>query len=341
MKNRINPQSISYLFFLRYTEGRWIKQSCPKTSDTRLINPQLPKMMHDPHFINPVDNISLITFNVLFDNSVRSNFIDPTFHAKERFQHTIEDLQKADATIICLQEVTRRFADILLQQSFIQKNYYVSDFMENETLNPYGQLIISKLPFEKLRSYQFGKNSVKKCLIADFGIRNRILSVFNVHLPADKVPVTENEDIPNKQRSGQLGRILWLVNCVDSHEQLLCGDFNFGDDSEVENEFLYSSSMKDCWLEAPFNDDEPGYTANRYENSLTQVLCPEIPPVRLDRILLKSFEFLSPYKSCLVMNEGFLAYETNVIDGKEVREEKKYFESDHFGVKVCFKVLQN
>jgi poly(A) polymerase len=264
--------------------------------------------------------------------------------------------------MICLQECTERFAELLLKQDWLRQSYFVSS-TEQPLLDPYGQLILSRLPFHRLRSYQFGERSVKRALFADFLIRTHnddiigdplLITVANIHLPAGQAGHDTESDI--KQRDGQLKRVLRMLDSSESHSRLLCGDFNFGDDSE-ENELL--RAMQDCWFAVAQSragdneritgvtaadsdvDGSDGYTADSRHNSLTSVMCPNVPPVRLDRILINRVDRLKPSRAQIVMNRGFDAWEEqqDPTTGSRCLVKRQYFPSDHFGVECSFDIL--
>lgn len=329
----VRPENVSYLRVLRFSNGAWTRLVPPAAEDMSWLGSAkiLPVVGGTLKSYNK-EPFSVLTYNVLFDRPVRPNFEDPTFHAKERFEHAFQYLHETHATVICLQEVTARFLGMLMDQPWVRQSYYVADV--GETIEPYGQLVLSRIPFYKCRSYQFGHKSHKRCLLADFVIDDHVLTVANSHLPAGKGGNDTPDDI--RQRDGQLKRILWLLDHVSSHDQILCGDFNFGDDSH-ENAILDQTSLIDCWK--VLRASEPGYTSDIHRNSLTRVMCPEEPPVRLDRILVRSAH-LKPERISLVVNSGFETVET-VKNDRGVIEQRKaiYFSSDHFGIHTSFTAL--
>ena len=102
-KERLIPVS-PWTFF----EGRWInnRQTQPQCNRLDIGAPLL----------------KICTFNVLFDRCVRFGLKDPTFHAHERFQHTLNFLRDTEADIIGLQEVTPNFLRLLQDQEWAQRD---------------------------------------------------------------------------------------------------------------------------------------------------------------------------------------------------------------------------
>lgn len=86
---------------------------------------------------------SIITYNVLF-----STFENNKEQSNARVQKIIEILNNSNADIIGLQEVTQSFLIQLLREDWVKLNYYVSDSIQGTTVNPYGQLLLSKFPFK-------------------------------------------------------------------------------------------------------------------------------------------------------------------------------------------------
>ena len=161
----------------------------------------------------------------------------------------------------------------------------------------------------------------------------RLLTFANLHLSADPHGVTTLEG--SRQRRGQLRRIFRIMeeHYADSHDHFLLGDFNFGDDSE-ENQNL-DPTYRDLWKSvhpSTANDtattansgDSAGYTCDRFHNRITQLLCPTGKPVRTDRILMRSMYWF-PDTCDIILDRPFQ------VDGKDV------FPSDHFG--VCASVV--
>ncbi len=95
------------------------------------------------------DRIRAITWNVLFDD-----FEKDRIHSHIRYPFLLDILKKSDADIICLEEVTPSFLELVLKQDWIRESYLSSDQEQGTTVIPYGQLLLSRLPIHRLKLYR-------------------------------------------------------------------------------------------------------------------------------------------------------------------------------------------
>ena len=73
-----------------------------------------------------------MTYNVWFED-----------HFKEQRYHVIlKMIKESQPDIVCLQEVTKPFMNILLDQSFIKHSYYIS----GNIIKGYGNLMLTRFP---------------------------------------------------------------------------------------------------------------------------------------------------------------------------------------------------
>mgnify|MGYP001057621235 CR=1 FL=1 len=89
------------------------------------------------------NHFSILTYNVLF-----STYETNKDQSNARNQKLIEILKNSNADIIGLQEVTQSFLIQLLREDWVKNTYYISDSSQGTTVNPYGQLMLSKFPFK-------------------------------------------------------------------------------------------------------------------------------------------------------------------------------------------------
>lgn len=67
-----------------------------------------------------------------------------------------KEIQESKANIIGLQEVTSPFLKILLNEKWLQDEFYISDI----NIPNYGQIILSRYPFQKIEKYCFSSQKM-------------------------------------------------------------------------------------------------------------------------------------------------------------------------------------
>lgn len=121
--------------------------------------------------------MKILTYNVLFDKYDAAKIC-----TAQRIPHIFAILAESHADVICLQEVTAPWLRLLLKQEFVRKAYWVSDGPDCLTLQEYGQVILSKLPF-RASILQFSK--MKMCVVAESMVGANSLAVAAVHLSSN------------------------------------------------------------------------------------------------------------------------------------------------------------
>lgn len=204
------------------------------------------------------DILRIVTFNILFDRRVRAEFNRPTDFANTRFKHTIALLHHHRPHIICLQECTASFLQLLMNHEWVKSEYEVSRAVDRVD----DVVIVSRIPFHRLRAYHFGyrarhqtnadnekhdKQSYslekdqmdrqlkkdgntdgtwlgKQFIIADFLIHGRVMSIANLHLSSDHYRMGEDGQWvcdtgqSAHQRAGQLSRIFSMLHCTGTFQ---------------------------------------------------------------------------------------------------------------------------
>lgn len=239
-------------------------------------------------------SLKIATFNVLFDLYDKDKIF-----TKERIPMIMDMLSSLNIDIICLQEVTCSFLKILLEEKWVKENYYVSD-VKGKTVKPYGQFILSKIPF-CLEVYQFSPH--KGFIIGEFKINDKSIQIPVIHLTSPKAEDSE------KKRLEQIQKILEFCKLENI---IITGDFNFGDELEID-EF---KSFIDVWKYLKPNHS--GYTFDPENNDIAKALALFGISRRLDRILIQS---------------NSIKIEDVILFGNdEIYKKKKIFPSDHYGV---------
>eukprot|EP01122_Echinamoeba_exundans_P005966 TRINITY_DN16168_c0_g1_i1.p1 TRINITY_DN16168_c0_g1~~TRINITY_DN16168_c0_g1_i1.p1 ORF type:complete len:396 (-),score=58.28 TRINITY_DN16168_c0_g1_i1:2-1189(-) len=285
------------------------------------------------------DNLVLLTFNVLFemDDPSRPYHFNDLVYTSLRRPHCFQLLERTNADVIVLQEVTVDFHAELLQQGFVRERYFISD-LTAASLVP-GNLILSKFPLTKVFLHQF-KMSPKTMCLAKGVVNSREISIGAVHLKAGLASQF------GFIRARQVREAIQLQSLYKFDDGLLVGDFNFregspqmddpADQRREEVPLLQESGYTDVWVQK-HGDSERGFTYDLDRNDLARVISERIRlhekrfPVnnRFDRIMIKSKD--GCYWTCdrieLVGTEDI---------GHEPSKKYKLFPSDHFGILVTF-----
>ncbi|KAL9641719.1 hypothetical protein ABK040_007397 [Willaertia magna] len=233
--------------------------------------------------------IKIGTLNVLHDKD--PFFSKPILRNIERYNFTINLLQNENFDILCLNEVTTTFLNLIQNNSFFKNNYYFSDIVvtknckeqfknlktKNKTLlKEGGNLILSKFPINKLFIFKIEEN-----------IRPVIYSYFNYNLNKTFIVIsahTSGYEKNFKKRKEQLQKIINILNINENKNinYLLLGDLNIH--LPIEEETIKEINCKDL---CNFTKD---YTFDSWNNSLIQCkyFGMEIRRMRLDRILLNN-----------------------------------------------------
>lgn len=257
-----------------------------------------------------LSNISVVTFNVLFD--IFGNHIT---YVSEREEGIYKILKGTNADIIGLQEVTPRFLAQLLELDWVQENYYISCHTDEiSPLTPYGQLFLSKFPFT-IQHVPFTKH--KRIAIAQLLVNNNPLFLINLHMPS----YYKNEEETLKLKKLMVSTIDRLVERNKNANAYIFGDFNFNDEEEESR--IISKGLIDSWTSLYPNEE--GFTFDTYINTIAQMLTKRGYSKRYDRIYYHESSTLVPSNVSIIGNKGW-----DIVDSNG--EKVKIFASDHFGL---------
>ncbi|MEL6344112.1 MAG: poly(A) polymerase [Myxococcota bacterium] len=246
------------------------------------------------------------TLNVLIDDHLTAQIKTP-----QRVRAILEHLRRADLDLIVLQEVQPPVLKALLDTSWVQARYFVSDGPDAKTVHPYGQVILSRQA--PLRLLHLRLSPRKRIIFALFDSRDRPLEVAAIHLTSDRKP-----DAP-AIRATQLRQLLAALAPEADH--LVVGDFNFDD---RHHEPLLDDFV-DLW--PSLRPDDPGATFDPSRNPLAALMSQQQIPRRLDRLLLRA-----PLERLLA--ESIERFADTPIAGTG----GGLFPSDHFGVVAQLKL---
>ena len=199
-----------------------------------------------------------LTWNILFDYH-HSNLL----YTSQRYRSILDTLKSLLPDIICLQEVTSQFFNLLLNESWLQENNYfiivMKSVINSEEEKSYGQLLLMK----KIRPRSFSicpldtsndtptatttataaaaTTTTKELIIARFGLNSKTtIDLVNLHLHSDR---SRNA---NEKRCRALQN---LFRQMKNNNYMLIGDFNFGDYNAKEQNLLetYRNEVHDLW----------------------------------------------------------------------------------------------
>lgn len=218
------------------------------------------------------NNIKIITFNCLMD-IYDKHITDIT----PRLPIICQYLEKYNADIICLQEITIKMKRYIMDNTFIKQNYFITS---NEP-KIYGQIILSKFKPLSYNLVTLNGNHMKKYLHLLFKNSNgENIELYNIHLTSNDQSYCE------EKRKLQITQI---INQIKDDKVILLGDFN--------SEFKVDNFI-DIWETLKPNENE--YTFDYIENELTNKITRKYNRVRIDKILLKD---LKPENINLAFNE--------------------------------------
>eukprot|EP01126_Amoeba_proteus_P019056 TRINITY_DN19743_c0_g1_i1.p1 TRINITY_DN19743_c0_g1~~TRINITY_DN19743_c0_g1_i1.p1 ORF type:complete len:352 (-),score=63.53 TRINITY_DN19743_c0_g1_i1:198-1253(-) len=261
----------------------------------------------------------IATYNVWFS---KTDF-------QKRFKALMARLKKIQKDngleIICLQEVTAEFIQLLKEEEWLQNEYYCSDMSGYKSVTPYGVLILvhHSLPLSCFYSHLLPSNMGRKLMVAEFvdlNYKDKLWRVGTVHL--------ESEQCWEIRKIQFTGNIVPILNENSCSNQILVGDFNINGFSDEQNMLDQNAPhLLDCW---------------RHLNPLDQNSCTMVEfPVRIDRILVHkacfspiSIERIGFFPVLVGKNSG------NELLPGETTDEDHIHPSDHCGLYAVVVVKQ-
>lgn len=207
--------------------------------------------------IEKLDSFKIVTYNIWFG---RHNFFN-------RRIAILELLKNKNADVVCLQEVTSHFYNALMEDKFIQQNYYLSDSF----INSYNVVILSKFPM-KFYVLNLPTNMMRNLVIGEVKVK-KLEKNPSVVFSSSHLESLENVDLRKTQLENSFEVLNWFKN------SLLVGDFNIDDKLQAEEMKNIDPKFNDSWLlwRKKFSlSEEDGYTY--YEDKSE-------PPQRIDRII--------------------------------------------------------
>lgn len=250
---------------------------------------------------------SLNTLKIASYNILCNLYEAENIQTEKRMPAILHELQKCAADIIALQEVTPEFVAELLAADWA-KNYLISESIAGDKVKPYGNLLMSTLPFN-LVEHQFSAH--KRVLVGTWNLNNQLFRVAVVHLTGTRA---ENS---LQIRSRQLATVIDYLQ-QQSGNCCIVGDFNIR--GEEQQELFDYGNFGDVWQE--LHPDQEGYTFDPAKNPLAMMLSLAGKAARFDRILLRN-----------AGNVSYKPLEMNLFGCEAIAGTKEQiFPSDHFGI---------
>ncbi|CAF1272631.1 unnamed protein product [Rotaria sordida] len=269
-----------------------------------------------PHYQNKSTshwkNFRVLTYNIWFSKN----------YQPMRFNSLCDILNKSEAQIISLQEMTKSILKQLLTQPFVQERYYISD-VDGHTFNSsYGVVLLidNRLNISNLNLIDFPQSIMGRHLIfAEIKLdQNEILRIGTVHL----------ESLDNKQQRLCQLDICRKVLTRSPSSCILMGDFNFSaDDQENTDQFNRLPQWIDVWTSL-MNSHNHGFTFDTETNFMINLHHKMPKQARYDRIILHS-QTIIPIQIQILGNQPIAS-----------QEQFQSFPSDHFGLTAVFQKKQ-
>lgn len=232
------------------------------------------------------ESLSLEKKNILFDKKslkfITYNIWFNEYNFEARTKEILKLCEKKDPDVICLQEVTGSFMNLLMNTGFIQNNFYISN-VPFQLKNWYDIVILSKyccnayvLPF-------LSKMSRKLLYITLFNKENEMIKIGTTHLESmNNIYKRENQLKDAYRVLNQYESIRDEKNKILSYQEpkwsFLLGDFNM---TERDNYHI----EKNNYIDFAYNEIKKG---ENIENYYTMKSMNGYPAWRPDRFTYKT-----------------------------------------------------
>lgn len=209
-------------------------------------------------------SLSVVSWNVMAD---RKGPWSP-----ERAAGWISELERADADLIGLEEMTPESLGLLLEQPWVRERYLCTERPGGPLVSPYGQVLLSRVPVLRASVTPFTPH--KRLLSARVSWSGGELLVVVVHLTSDRAARAE------EIRRGELMAL--RAHVERQQTALVMGDFNADDDETRE---WLGDALVDVWGE---KRDDAGFTFDPFSNPHASKNTLSGRARRLDRVMLRA-----------------------------------------------------
>lgn len=273
----------------------------------------------------PKTDLKIATYNIL--NDVKSTPVELILRSKVRFANQLNEIiPTLDADILCLNEVTPLFYQMLLKSDWANKGDLHFSFTGPKE-STHENLIISKFPFQVIQI----QGGSRRIVLGLFPNKERSFLLFSLHL------IAFEELHPYRQKQMQIIRKLtdslkeiaqrmhWenLRHATKSNNVIILGDLNLHFKSETS--IIYENGFIDLWNEVRPHD--VGYTWDpQVNNMIGKFLVFDDRRMRLDRI-------------CISSNSEHLSInDIAIFANQPIKNRWWLFPSDHFGLVATFAI---
>lgn len=313
-----------------------------------LISPE--KKMFPPKF-------KMATYNVWGVEEFTFTFIDI------RLPFIIQLLKDLNSDVYCLQEVSKKVLEHLMQDPWISSNYYFSE----QSMARVNNADVICLTMTKYCPYTTHIFTLRGGLFASdviFSVfDDRIIINTNLHPGSKHSPGVSDSSIYACCRIEQIHIIKELIKKINTDNKIvyMCGDFNIDFNGNThdwpELTHIKTLDLVDTWPQL-FESDIKGYTENTVVNEMRWNTKKIDKQVRYDCILYTSTNNVKPITIQIFGNKkiydlpfdlflkgiAHLKLDTKKgfkVDGKTVYDNSciktvNWFPSDHFGVVAEF-----
>jgi endonuclease/exonuclease/phosphatase family metal-dependent hydrolase len=207
------------------------------------------------------ERCQFLTWNILCDYN-QSELI----YTDQRYEEILKTLKSFLPDIICLQEITKDFLDLLFNEIWLKENnYYIiimGSILNTNQNQSYGQLMLMKNFRPRAFSIYSLEDAVnsreKQYIIARFGLNLEVtIDLVNLHLHKNSI----------EKRCQSLE---YFFQTMKTRSYMLIGDFNFGDYDIKEQNLLekYQYQIYDLWKDIYDLDEVDFFSSSRikYQN---------------------------------------------------------------------------
>lgn len=187
-----------------------------------------------------------LTWNILFDY-YKSDLI----YTDQRYKEILKTIQSFLPDLICLQEVTLKFLNLLLDEDWVKyNNYYIiimGNILDVKQKQPYGQIMLMKnfraraFSICSLPLFDDNKKQTKKYIISRFALDSNItIDLINLHL---------HSHLSCDSTEKRCQSLEYFFKTMNIQNYMLIGDFNFGDYEIKEQNLIERYQIHDLWKE--------------------------------------------------------------------------------------------